>query len=291
LTHSAAKPDAVEKADGSTHRGRRNDMKTLHKVLVVDDDEVVGRSFDRVLADKGYDVSTALDGEEALNKCDGESYDVVFTDIKMPGIGGLEFARRIKAKCPWTPVVIVTGYGTADNEAEARVLGVNGFVRKPLTPEMIEGITLKALEEKQSAPTAQLEAAVYGPQPEAVAIAAPRIEAAVAKTADVPAEPGTLRKFASSVGKVGLFVAAPFIGLAYALFLPLFGIALLGWLGARALLRYSSFRKAAVFVKNVALFAAAPFIGLAYAILLPFVGLGMLAWMAARALMKQPEPE
>ncbi len=267
-------------------------MKTLHKVLVVDDDAVVGRSFDRVLAEKGYDVSTALDGDEALNKCSGEEYDVVFTDIKMPGIGGLEFARRIKAKCPWTPVVIVTGYGTADNEAEARVLGVNGFVRKPLTPEMIEGITLKALEEKQSAPAAQPEAAeIDASQAEAAAIAAPQTEAAVAKAADVPAEPGTLRKIASSAGKVGLFVAAPFIGLAYALFLPLFGIALLGWLAARALLRYSTFRKVAVFVKNVALFAAAPFIGLAYAILLPFVGLGMLVWMAARALMKQPEPE
>ena len=105
-------------------------MKTLHKVLVVDDDAVVGRSFDRVLADKGYDVSTALNGKEALNKCSGEEYDVVFTDIKMPGMDGLEVARRIKAKCPWTPVVIITGYGTEENEAEARVLGASGFVRK-----------------------------------------------------------------------------------------------------------------------------------------------------------------
>ena len=47
-------------------------MRTAHKVLVIDDDEVVGRSFDRVLSEKGYAVSTALDGEEALKKCGGE---------------------------------------------------------------------------------------------------------------------------------------------------------------------------------------------------------------------------
>ena len=56
-------------------------------------------------------------------------------------------AERIKAKCPWTPVVVITGYGTEENEARASVLGVSGFVRKPLTPAMIESITLKALEE------------------------------------------------------------------------------------------------------------------------------------------------
>jgi CheY-like chemotaxis protein len=250
-------------------------MKTLHKVLVVDDDAVVGRSFDRVLADKGYDVSTALNGKEALNKCSGEEYDVVFTDIKMPGMDGLEVARRIKAKCPWTPVVVITGYGTEENEAEARVLGVSGFVRKPLTPAMIEGITLKALKGKQAVPVAQAEA---------TAIAVPQTEATVTVPADVATEPGTLRGILTFAGKVGLFVAAPFIGLAYALFLPFFGLGVLAWMIVRTLARYSLLR-------NLALFAAAPFIGLAYAVLLPFVGLGALVWMGARTLMKQPEPK
>lgn len=248
-------------------------MKTLHKVLVVDDDAVVGRSFDRVLADKGYDVSTALNGKEALNKCSGEEFDVIFTDIRMPGMDGLEVARRIKAKCPWTPVVIITGYGTEENEAEAEVLGVNGFVRKPLTPEMIEGITLKALKEKRVADVAR---------PEAAAIAVPRAEAAIKETANIAAEPGALKHILTFAGKVGLFVAAPFIGLAYALFLPFFGLGVLAWMAFRALARISLLR-------NLVLFAAAPFIGLAYALLLPFVGLGMLAWMGVQALMKQLE--
>jgi CheY-like chemotaxis protein len=110
------------------YQGRRKDlftestetaMTTSKKLLVVDDDPVVGRSFNRVLSDKGYAVITARNGEEALRKLDEEAYDVVFTDIKMPGMSGLEVAERVKARQPWLPVVIVTGYGTEENEAKA----------------------------------------------------------------------------------------------------------------------------------------------------------------------------
>src|SRR5210317_2382895 len=121
-------------------------MNNKLQVLVIDDDAVIGRSFDRVLSDKGYEVSTALSGEEALKDMENTDYDVVFTDIKMTGMNGIEVAERIKARCPWTPVVVITGYGTTENEARASVLGVSGFVRKPPTPEMIESVTLKALE-------------------------------------------------------------------------------------------------------------------------------------------------
>jgi DNA-binding NtrC family response regulator len=186
---------------------------------VVDDDVVVGRSFDRVLSEKGYAVSTALDGQEALNKFGGDDYDVVFTDIKMPGMDGFEVAKRIKDKCPWTPVVIVTGYGTAANEATAEVLGVSGFVRKPLTPEMIEGITLKALRGKDEAT-----------QPEKVTEAAgePEPQAAEKKSA--------LRTVARFARNVALLLVAPFVGLVYAVTLPFVGLGLLAWFGTRALI-------------------------------------------------------
>ncbi|MCJ7814981.1 MAG: response regulator, partial [Xanthomonadales bacterium] len=140
-------------------------MKTRAQVLVIDDDAVVGRSFERVLTEKGYDVVTALSGEEGLKDMYARDYDLVFTDIKMPGIDGIEVAERIKAKCPWTPVVVITGYGTEENEARASVLGVNGFVRKPLTPDMIESITLKALEKQPvSQPAANEDTAPAAPQ-------------------------------------------------------------------------------------------------------------------------------
>ena len=189
-------------------------MSTKTQVLGIDDDAVVGRSFDRVLSGKGYEVDTARNGEEGLRDIDAQDYDVVFTDIKMPGMDGLEVAERIKAKCPWTPVVVITGYGTTENEAKASVLGVSGFVRKPLTPEMIESVTLKALEK----PAEELEAAN---EPEAPAES---VEAPLAGW----------RKVSRVARNIGLFLAAPFIALGYIIALPAVGFYMFAKLGYEA---------------------------------------------------------
>jgi len=248
-------------------------MRTLRKVLVVDDDPVVGKSFDRVLSGKGYAVITARNGEEALRKLNNENYDVVFTDIKMPGMSGLEVAERVKASQPWLPVVIVTGYGTDDNEARAEAAGVSGFLRKPLSPEMIEGSTQKALLERD---------ATAAPQQETAAAAMPEPAAVETERAS--------KNIAVFVTNTALFFAAPFIGLAYVLAGPFIGLGMLAWMGGRALVMHGATKKIAVFLKNVVLFFAAPFVGLAYAVAFPFIGLGMLAWMGVRALVNRPEP-
>ena len=189
-------------------------MKTNPQVLVIDDDAVVGRSFDRVLSGKGYEVDTALTGEEGLKDIDNTEYDVVFTDIKMPGMDGLEVAERIKAKCPWTPVVVITGYGTEENEAKASVLGVSGFVRKPLTPEIIENITLKAMQEP-----AEAEAMVTEPEVESGAVVG---------------ELSGWRKVSRVARNIGLFFAAPFIALGYVIALPAVGFYMFAKLGYEA---------------------------------------------------------
>jgi len=179
-------------------------MNTKPQVLVIDDDAVIGRSFDRVLSEKGYEVSTAMSGEEALKDMENTEYDVVFTDIKMPGMDGIEVAERIKARCPWTPVVVITGFGTTENEAKASVLGVSGFVRKPLTPEMIESVTLKALE---------MPAAAHEAANEDVAPAKPLLS-----------ELKGWRKALRIVSNILLFLAAPFIALSYVIALPVVGL-------------------------------------------------------------------
>lgn len=188
-------------------------MNAKRHVLVIDDDAVVGRSFDRVLSGKGYEVDTALNGEEGLRDIDAHEYDVVFTDIKMPGMDGLEVAERIRAKCPWTPVVVITGYGTEENEAKASVLGVSGFVRKPLTPEMIESVTLKALEK----PAVELEAANEPEAPE---------------KAEMPLT--GWQKVSRVARNIGLFLAAPFIALGYVIALPAVGFYMFAKLGYEA---------------------------------------------------------
>jgi len=238
-------------------------MDAIRKVLVVVDDPVVGKSFDRVLSGKGYAVITARNGEEALRKLRNETYDVVFTDIKMPGMNGLEVAERVKASQPWLPVVIVTGYGTNAYETRAKAAGVSGFLHKPLSPEMIEGSARKALLEKAPAAAAETTATA---------------SSAVAEKENV-------------VKNIALFFAAPFIGLAYLLAFPFIGLGMLAWAGGRELMKYRVVRKIAVFMKHCSFLIAAPFIGLAYIVALPFIGIAMLTWTGARALMKRPGAE
>jgi len=83
-------------------------MSAMRKVLVVDDDPVVGQSFNRVLTGKGYAVITAANGEEALAKLKDEQYDLVYTDLRMPGMDGLEVCRRLRAQGSATPVLVLT---------------------------------------------------------------------------------------------------------------------------------------------------------------------------------------
>lgn len=229
-------------------------MSVVRKILVVDDDPVVSMSIDRVLASKGYAVISAHDGEEALSKLKTEKYDLVFTDIKMPGISGLEVAERVKASQPWLPVVIVTGYGTAAYEARAAAAGVSGFLHKPLSPEMIEGSADKALHE--------LAATAEGVVEEVAA--------------SVEAE-----KSESRAKNVVLFLAAPFIGLLYVMAMPFVAAGMLAWIGGKALL------KKLPIVKPIAMIIAAPVLGFAMIVAAPFVGIGLFVWYGTKALLKQ----
>ncbi len=199
-------------------------MNTKLQVLVIDDDAVVGRSFDRVLSEKGYQVSTALNGEQALETMENRDFDVVFTDIKMPGMDGLEVTERIKARCPWTPVVVITGYGTQANEVRASVLGANGFVRKPLTPEMIESVTLKALNDAGQEKADQAELS-----PKAVE----SVETAAATKVEV-ANKAAPKSASRALKDIGLFFASPFIALGYVIALPFVGFYMFAKLGLEA---------------------------------------------------------
>jgi CheY-like chemotaxis protein len=241
-------------------------MSALRKVLVVDDDPVVGNSFNRVLSEKGYIVVTAADGFDALMKLQAEKYDVVFTDIRMPGMDGLEVAEQVKARQPWTPVVVVTGYGTAANEERARAAGVSDFLRKPLSPEMIEVSAAKALRPQEAASVALAR------HEEAAAPAAP-----VTVAEEEPVTTGAMVK------NMALFLSAPFIGLLYAVLLPFVGLGMLAWFAAKALVEHPKAREVARFGKFALKLVAAPFIGLAFIVLVPFAAMGILAWTGARS--------
>jgi CheY-like chemotaxis protein len=247
-------------------------MSALRKVLVVDDDPVVATSFDRVLSHEGYVVVTARNGTEALDKLEHGDYDVVYTDIKMPGMDGLELAERVKARRSWTPVVIITGHGTEAGERRAQAAGVTAFLHKPLSPEMLETSAREALE---SAPPAAEPAT-----PEAAPAAPVTAPAAVVAEA---AEAAPRRAWVT----IGMMAAGPLIGLAFIVLLPFIGLATLAGLAAQKFVKTGMHRRVGRFLKNVALFAAAPFIGLAYILALPFIGLGVFVWVALGGAKKQ----
>ncbi|HXP74942.1 MAG TPA: response regulator [Stellaceae bacterium] len=269
-----------------------NAMNAVRKVLVVDDDPVIGKSFDRVLARKGYLVVNAENGQEALNKIAKEDYDAVFTDIKMPGMDGLEVAERVRAKRPWTPVVIITGYGSADHEARAAAAGVSGFLRKPLSPEMIERSLDAAVATALPPPAEMLPqlAVAVAPEPAGTALTAPQPAALGEESAG--------RTIGLFLRNIAMLFAAPFVALAYVALFPLIGLGMLVWTGVQAWRErqasLAALQPAAVgeegagmniglSLYNIAMFFAAPFVTLTYIALFPLIGLAVLVWMGAQA--------
>ena len=193
-------------------------MMATRRVLVVDDDQVVGRSINRVLAEQGYQVREALDGHEALDEMEHQDYDLVFTDIKMPGMDGLEVASKVKKLHPGVPVVMITGYGTEANEQKARSLGVTAFLRKPLTPEMIvENAELASASGRRPWRRSAPRPSRWWPR---------------RATGRRPPWPRSRENVARNVA---LFFAAPFIGLAYILAFPFIGVWAMGKYGIKAI--------------------------------------------------------
>jgi putative nucleotidyltransferase with HDIG domain len=104
------------------------------RILVVDDEASIRELCSRILG-RTYDVTLAADGAAALAMARTQVPDLLLTDIRMPGITGLEAARQIIAEAPEVSVVVMTGFGERDSLLETVKLGVNGFLMKPFTPE------------------------------------------------------------------------------------------------------------------------------------------------------------
>lgn len=119
----------------------------MQKILLVDDEEAIIRVLSRSLSSDGYQVLTADSGEKALEIFVREEPKIVLTDIKMPGMDGLEVLRRVKAIEPEAQVIILTGHGDIDSAIEALQYGASDFINKPLRAEAL-AISLKRAEEK-----------------------------------------------------------------------------------------------------------------------------------------------
>ncbi len=121
-------------------------MQPKHKILVIDDEEVVLDSCTQVLDGQDCRVTTASNGAEGLKRLEEVQPDLVFVDLKMPGLSGLEVLERIRAKQPLMVVIVITGYATVSSAVEAMKKGAFDFLPKPFTPEELRLIAKRGLE-------------------------------------------------------------------------------------------------------------------------------------------------
>ncbi len=110
---------------------------SANKILIVDDEEIIVRLLSMSLRSDGYETVTAYSGEEGLAVFQSENPDIVVTDIKMPGMDGLELLKKIKELDPEKEVIIVTGHGDIDSTIIALQYGASDFINKPVRDEAL----------------------------------------------------------------------------------------------------------------------------------------------------------
>ncbi|MDR3135675.1 MAG: sigma-54 dependent transcriptional regulator [Deltaproteobacteria bacterium] len=116
------------------------------RVLIVDDEEHIRKIMSIMLSKRGHHCRVAASGEEALSLVDKETFDVVFTDLNMPGIDGLGLLARLRAEVPDTIVIMVTAFAAVDTAIQAMKEGAYDYIAKPFNEEEIVLVLDKALE-------------------------------------------------------------------------------------------------------------------------------------------------
>jgi DNA-binding NtrC family response regulator len=113
-------------------------------ILIVDDDAVIrGLLFD--LLSEQYECNTASTAEEALTFLEFENYDVVVTDIAMPGLDGIDLLKRVQQKNPKTPVILISGKGNEHDADSFIEMGAFAYVTKPFKLDQIEEVIWRAV--------------------------------------------------------------------------------------------------------------------------------------------------
>lgn len=240
-------------------------MNNGRRILIVDDDPVIRKRFEQVLAGKGYAVFAASSGEDALWQLGNDAYDAVFTDIPLRGMSGLDVAEEILALQPGLPVVIVTGDSSAAVRERATAACVAEFLCKPLSPEQLVDTADRVLS----------AAPVLPPQ------------TSVSKAAPVRGMAKALMRLRSII----LFLLAPFFALGYVLTFPL---AALGALSSGTITAKNQESEGAEpmhpaipgqsgVLKTMAKMVAGALIGVAYAVAGPIVGIGLVVCFSFQA--------
>jgi len=120
------------------------------KALIVDDEPTICRACEKILSREGYRVKVAYSGKLALTLLEQEPFDILFTDLKMAEMGGMELLETMRTRFPDIIPVVITGYATISSAVETMKLGAFDYLPKPFTPEEMAAVAKKAWERKQN---------------------------------------------------------------------------------------------------------------------------------------------
>jgi len=122
-------------------------MADSKRLMIVDDEETLTFSLYQTfkIVSPDYEVDTAASGEEAAEKLRKVNYDLVITDISMPGMSGIELLDYIKANFPGTEVIVMTAYGSEEKKEEAMQSGAQYYIEKPFEIKELKDLVFKIL--------------------------------------------------------------------------------------------------------------------------------------------------
>ena len=120
------------------------------RILIVDDDAYVREATEAILSTKNYEVDTAPEAHTALQKLDEREYELILSDIRMPGMNGLELLEIAKAKVPDTHIIMMTAYGTVEDAVDAMKKGAYDYIQKGGDPTEIEIVVERALKYQET---------------------------------------------------------------------------------------------------------------------------------------------
>jgi DNA-binding NtrC family response regulator len=120
----------------------------MAKILVVDDEALMRDSVGEAMRRSGHEVVTAASGSEAVERAAAESFHLVITDLRLPGVDGVGVLAAVKREMPETPVILVTAHGTVENAVEAMKKGAYDYIEKPFKLEELELLVRRALEHR-----------------------------------------------------------------------------------------------------------------------------------------------
>lgn len=202
----------AERRTGNLHPEGESTMSAHKKVMFVDDEAGVRSSWDRYLSQHGFDVTTAENGARAIDRLSHEQVDVVVSDLRMPGVDGIQLLEWIHEKSPETRFILLTGYGNEEVERKVRDLGAFDYLNKPISPDTLAAVVtaathLRLLEPRESVVEKLTETVENPPIVQGASVGELHPKSRLRRTIEV---------------SVGL-AAAPLLGLAFVVFLPVIG--------------------------------------------------------------------